>query len=62
MNGSESLARETRSSIELQRAKDSTYYWTLKAYYEEGQADEALATLRHVDEQLRATYLPGVEE
>ncbi|MSQ24378.1 MAG: hypothetical protein EXR58_07515 [Chloroflexi bacterium] len=49
--------RESKSSIELQRAKDGTYYWTLKAYFEPGDEEGALATLETVDQTLRAVYL-----
>ncbi len=55
------LQRETTSSIELQRAKDGTYYWTVKRYYESSQADEALKEIKDIDTKLRAEYLPKGE-
>ncbi len=55
------LQRETNSSIELQRAKDGTYYWTVKVYWEWNHEAAALITLAYIDKDLRATYLPQPE-
>ena len=52
------LARETRSSIEVQRAKDGTYYWTLKLYFEEGDQSDTISTLGLIDSELRTYFLP----
>jgi hypothetical protein len=51
------IQREAPCSIELQRAKDGTYYWTAKAYHEPGQEDAAIAALQRVDAQLRALFV-----
>jgi len=56
------LERETNSSIELQRAKDGTYYFTIKLYFEEGEYIGALEMLQDIDQRLRDTYLPKPEE
>lgn len=45
-------------SIELQRAKDGTYYFTIKVYFETGDEGGALTVLSAVDYALRDRYLP----
>lgn len=55
------LARETRSSIELTRNAKGDYQWTVKLYVEDGAEDAALATLAQIDATLRATYLDARE-
>ena len=55
------LAREHRSSIELQRAKDGSYYWTVKRYYDETSItalSTAIADLTEIDDRLRTLFLP----
>ncbi len=56
------LQRESKSSVELQRAKDGTYYWTIKVYFEEGEGPAALAAIHGIDGLLRANYLPKAGE
>lgn len=54
------LARECRSSIELQRAKDGTYYWTVKRYFDHDDPegyDRALTDLATIDKYLKGRYL-----
>jgi hypothetical protein len=48
---------ESRSSIELQRAKDGTYHWTAKVYCAPGHEEEALAQARAIDRKLRRAYV-----
>lgn len=57
MNNLASERREAPHSIELQRAKDGTYYWTAKCYFAPGEEDTALQTLERIDASLRASYL-----
>jgi len=45
-------------SIELQRAKDGTVYWTLKGYHAPGDEDAALARLQALDATLAREYRP----
>lgn len=56
------LQRETRSSIELQRAKDGTYYWMIKIYFEPSDdlTEAALDRVQEIDTLLRRGYLPRV--
>lgn len=51
------IQRETRSSIELTRNAKGDYQWAVKAYFEEGNEEDALAMLETVDQTLRAVYL-----
>lgn len=54
------LAREARSSIELQRSAKGDYYWTLKRYYDENNAaaaELAIQDLRLIDDELRSRFL-----
>jgi len=53
------LARETRSSIEVTRNAKGDPQWTIKAYCEDGQEEEALDRIRSVELQLRNFYLFG---
>lgn len=58
----ETLSREATSSIELQRAKDGTYYWTIKRYFVGGvpvECSAAMADVRGIDNYLREAYLGG---
>lgn len=49
--------RDPKSSIELTRNAEGDYQWAIKAYFEEGREEDALATLETLDETLRAVYL-----
>lgn len=52
--------REATSSIELQRAKDGTYYWTIKRYVDMNgptESQAAIAEINAIDSALRAQYL-----
>lgn len=51
------LARETRSSIELTRNAKGDYQWSIKAYFDEGHEDDALGMLEAIDGTLRAVYV-----
>ena len=53
-------ARETPSSIELQRSSKGDYYWTIKIYYDATEPtawSSVLAEIHVIDTQLRETYL-----
>jgi len=49
---------ELPCSVELQRAKDGTVYWTLKGYHAPGDEDAALARLQALDATLAREYRP----
>jgi len=51
--------RENRSSIELHRHKDGTYYWDIKRYQQEGETlDNVLADIDRADATLSLQYGP----
>ena len=54
---SATVTREMPHSIELQRAKDGQYYWTLKRYYESGEEAETFSELVRLDALLRQEFL-----
>ena len=43
-------------SVEVQRAKDGTYYWTIKSHAK--TVEEALADIVNMDERLRFRFIP----
>ena len=47
---------ELPCSIEFQRAKDGTVYWTLKQYHAPGDENAALARLQSIDATLAREY------
>lgn len=49
---------ELPCSVEFQRAKDGTVYWTLKGYHAPGDEDTALTRLQALDDQLLRLYRP----
>ena len=52
------IVREATSSIELQRAKDGTYYWTIKRYWDASWGcQQALSDLNDIDAALREKYI-----
>ncbi len=54
------LQREYQSSIELQRAKDGTYYWSIKLYFDMHDLHDietATTRLSTIDYSLRSNYL-----
>ena len=56
------VQREPVHSIELQRAKDGTYYWTLKIYAcDLGELETAPQMLAAIDADLRDRFLPKGE-
>ncbi len=62
---SETVQREATSGVELQRAKDGTYYWTIKRYYDasnKGEVDQALIEMQAIDKQLLQTYVHGTKD
>jgi hypothetical protein len=49
----------SRSSVELHRHKDGTYYWDLKIYQQEGMTlDNVLADIDRADATLSLQYGP----
>ncbi len=55
----QSTARdELPCSIEFQRAKDGTVYWTIKGYHAPGDENAALARLQALDATLAREYRP----
>ncbi|MDE2104999.1 MAG: hypothetical protein KGL39_47615 [Patescibacteria group bacterium] len=54
----EELQRITRSSVELSKNAKGDYQWVIKAYFEDGQEDDALDRLKHIDDELRKQYAP----
>lgn len=58
----EVLARETRSSIEVNRNSKGDYQWVIKRYFEDGHEDDPrIADVNYIDGQLRAQYVPTPE-
>lgn len=58
-NAITAIRSEARSSIEIQRAKDGTYYWTLKRYYDAQEPHayiDAIEEVQAVDQQLRSLF------
>ena len=53
------VIRENRSSVELHRHKDGTYYWDIKIYQgEEMSLDNVLADIDRADATLCLQYGP----
>lgn len=57
----EVIQRVMPHSIEVQRAKDGTYYWTIKMYWESGEGGETVVSIKNLDAMLRQEFL-GREE
>jgi len=56
---SEQTTRESRSSVELHRHKDGTYYWDIKRYQQEGETtNDVLLDIEDADQQLRDAFPP----
>lgn len=56
------VIRESTSSIELTRAKDNTYAWKVKIYFDASDptaVEAAKRTVSDTDEWLRGHYLNG---
>ena len=45
-------------SVELQRAKDGAYYWSLKLYFAADEINGVGLRLNDLDSELRARFLP----
>lgn len=56
------IERETRSSIEVSRNAKNEYSWKCKAYFGEGEEEDALVRLRAIEIALRQFYLEGGAE
>lgn len=54
------VAREARSSIELDRDSKGTYRWAIKIYFDAQEDDETgvIQQIRRVDQTLRSMFNP----
>lgn len=51
------LARETRSSIEVTRNRSGEYQWVTKIYFTDNEEGDALDRLSRIDDELRDRFL-----
>ncbi len=56
---SEPTPQTSRSSVELTRHKDGTYYWTIKIYFgDDANLEHVLADVVETDATLTMQYAP----
>ena len=58
------LERQIASSVEVQRAKDGPFYWTIKVYFDGDdptEREDVALKLFAIDEKLRACFLAGTK-
>lgn len=49
--------RTAPNSVELQRAKDGAYYFTIKIYFEAGEEAATVEKIAAIDADLRARFI-----
>jgi len=58
---SEPTTRESRSSIELHRHKDGTYFWSIKIYFgDDEDLGDVISALETTDRRLRDHHVVEV--